>query len=296
MMVDLTHARFRHQRRHPVSRVARELAPWTWAGLAIMFATGPLNLASEAQRCYDSSFFWIKMGLIVMAVTFHFTVHRRVTMCGATGLPIQGRTGRVRFAGAMVRRRAWRRSSSDSTVKICARQPAGLGLLPANPFADDRQFVFEQPVYEQSRAAFRNHHLPMRGLQKLLRDARDRRERAEDRSSLPRSDSPQGFRCSPSCVQVSTSQNSSKVPKPPGIAMNASDNSAIIAFRSCIEPTTRRSGIRECETSRSSRACGITPMISPPASSVASASSAHQPDIAPAVDNGDPVRGEISRQ
>jgi hypothetical protein len=65
---------------HPVARVAGELAPWTWAGLAIMFLTGPLNLASEAQRCYDSSFFWIKMGLIVIAVTFQFTVHRRVTL------------------------------------------------------------------------------------------------------------------------------------------------------------------------------------------------------------------------
>jgi hypothetical protein len=79
MMVDLTMLGFGFKR-HPVSRVAGELAPWTWTGLAIMFATGPLNLASETQRCYDSSFFWIKMGLIVLAVSFHFTVHRRVTL------------------------------------------------------------------------------------------------------------------------------------------------------------------------------------------------------------------------
>jgi hypothetical protein len=79
MMADLTMLGFGFKR-HPVSRVARELAPWTWTGLAIMFATGPLNLASEAQRCYDSSFFWIKMGLIILAVAFHFTVHRRVTL------------------------------------------------------------------------------------------------------------------------------------------------------------------------------------------------------------------------
>ena len=79
LMVDLTMLGF-GLRRHPVSRVARELTPWTWGGLAIMFATGPLNLASEAQRCYDSSFFWIKMGLIALAVAFHLTVHRRVTL------------------------------------------------------------------------------------------------------------------------------------------------------------------------------------------------------------------------
>jgi hypothetical protein len=77
--VDLTLLGFGF-RRQPVARIASELAPWTWAGLAILFATGPLNLASEAQRCYDSSFFWIKMALIAVALVFHVTVHRRITM------------------------------------------------------------------------------------------------------------------------------------------------------------------------------------------------------------------------
>jgi hypothetical protein len=79
MMVDLTLLGFGFKR-HPVARISRELSPWTWLGLAIMFATGPLNLASETQRDYDSSFFWIKMGLIAIAVAFHFTVHRSVTL------------------------------------------------------------------------------------------------------------------------------------------------------------------------------------------------------------------------
>lgn len=79
MMVDLTLLGF-GIRRHPVSRVAEELAPWTLAGLAIMFITGPLNLASEAMKCYDATFFWIKMGLLVLALGFYFTVHRRVRM------------------------------------------------------------------------------------------------------------------------------------------------------------------------------------------------------------------------
>ena len=79
LMVDLTLLGF-GIKRQPVAVVAKELAPWTVAGLAIMFVTGPLNLASEAQRCYDSTFFWVKMGLIIVAVVFQFTVHRRVTM------------------------------------------------------------------------------------------------------------------------------------------------------------------------------------------------------------------------
>jgi hypothetical protein len=79
MMVDLTLLGY-GIKRHPVAKVAVELAPYTWIGLAVMFATGPLNLASEAQRCYDSSFFWIKMALLGVALAFHFTVHRRVTL------------------------------------------------------------------------------------------------------------------------------------------------------------------------------------------------------------------------
>src|SRR5258705_10539212 len=49
---------------------------------------------------------------------------------------------------------------------------------------------------------------------------------------------PQGLACRPSCVHVTTSQNSSSVPNPPGSATKASDRSAIQALRSCIEWTT----------------------------------------------------------
>jgi hypothetical protein len=77
MMVDLTLLGF-GIKRHPVSRVAGELAPWTAGGLAIMFVTGPLNLASESIKCYNATFFWVKMGLLVLVLVFHFTVHKRV--------------------------------------------------------------------------------------------------------------------------------------------------------------------------------------------------------------------------
>src|ERR1700694_1804197 len=47
--------------RHPVSGIARELSDWTVAGLAIMLASGPLILSSEAVRCYKTPAFWVKM-------------------------------------------------------------------------------------------------------------------------------------------------------------------------------------------------------------------------------------------
>jgi hypothetical protein len=65
---------------HPVSRTARELSNWTVAGLAIMLASGPFILFSEAVRCYRTPAFWVKMALLAIAVTFHFTVHRGVTL------------------------------------------------------------------------------------------------------------------------------------------------------------------------------------------------------------------------
>ena len=66
-------------RHHPVARIAGELTTWTSAGLAVMLISGPLILSSEARKCYDSSFFWAKMAvLLAHDDAFHFTVHRRV--------------------------------------------------------------------------------------------------------------------------------------------------------------------------------------------------------------------------
>lgn len=66
----------RHQ---PVSEVARQLAPWTLGGLAVMLTTGSLLFASEAMKCYDSGPFRIKMVFLFLAIVFHFTLYRKVT-------------------------------------------------------------------------------------------------------------------------------------------------------------------------------------------------------------------------
>jgi hypothetical protein len=88
LMVDLTLLGLGIDR-HPVSQIARELRNWTAAGLAIMLVSGPLILCSEAERCYKTPAFWVKMALLAMAVTFHFTVHRRVALAE----PPEPRTG-----------------------------------------------------------------------------------------------------------------------------------------------------------------------------------------------------------
>ena len=67
-------------RGQPASRVARELKLFTVLGLTIMLASGPLILCSEAVRCYKTPAFWVKMALLAIAIAFHFTIHRRVTL------------------------------------------------------------------------------------------------------------------------------------------------------------------------------------------------------------------------
>ena len=68
-------------RREPVTAVLQQVLPWTWAGFALMFATGALLVSSEAVKLYSSLFFRIKLTLLfvtaVNAVIFHWTVYRR---------------------------------------------------------------------------------------------------------------------------------------------------------------------------------------------------------------------------
>jgi len=64
--------------RHPASRISRELAPYTLGGLLLSIVSGVFILSSEARKCYESSFFWTKMALLVAALFFHFFVLRPV--------------------------------------------------------------------------------------------------------------------------------------------------------------------------------------------------------------------------
>jgi hypothetical protein len=66
-------------RRQSVSKVAGDLAPFTWTALAVMFTTGMFLFMSEALKCYGNPAFWIKMGFFAAAVVFQITIYRRVT-------------------------------------------------------------------------------------------------------------------------------------------------------------------------------------------------------------------------
>jgi hypothetical protein len=66
-------------RRQPIAEIAKPLAPFAWVSLVVMGFTGFLLFMQEAERCYSSIPFRIKMSLLATAIIFHFTVHRKLT-------------------------------------------------------------------------------------------------------------------------------------------------------------------------------------------------------------------------
>jgi hypothetical protein len=71
-------------RRQPVAQLARDAQPWLIASLMVMVATGVLMFTSEAIKCYYHPAFWVKMTSLFLAITFTFTVRRKVTLADET--------------------------------------------------------------------------------------------------------------------------------------------------------------------------------------------------------------------
>src|SRR5579864_863822 len=63
---------------HPSAELAKDLAPWTLVGLAIMLLSGPAMFASGPGMYYLNGAFQIKMVALVAAIVFHYTIHRKV--------------------------------------------------------------------------------------------------------------------------------------------------------------------------------------------------------------------------
>lgn len=70
----------------PVSDVAEQTLPWTWAGFVVMFGSGFLLFWAEAVKCYGNPAFRLKMLLLVLVglnpLIFHCTIYRSVAKWG----------------------------------------------------------------------------------------------------------------------------------------------------------------------------------------------------------------------
>jgi hypothetical protein len=64
-------------RRQEPAELAADLAPWTRAGIAVMLTTGPLMFSTDAVGYHYNPSFQFKMVCLMLALLFHFTLHRR---------------------------------------------------------------------------------------------------------------------------------------------------------------------------------------------------------------------------
>jgi len=71
-------------RRQTIFEVVQDFAPWTLVSLGLMAVSGSLMFLAQAKEIYEHKGwrFLTKVTLLVLAVTFHFTVYRRIAPSG----------------------------------------------------------------------------------------------------------------------------------------------------------------------------------------------------------------------
>ena len=73
--------------RPSLSRIARQLLPWTVAGLVIMLLSGALLFLSSPTRFYENPALRVKIGILVPAMAFQFTIHRKLSLSDPPAAP-----------------------------------------------------------------------------------------------------------------------------------------------------------------------------------------------------------------
>jgi putative copper export protein len=62
----------------PIAQVARDAQPWLVWALVVLVVTGIPQLMSNSIKEYYSPWFWEKMGILLVAFIFTFTIRRKV--------------------------------------------------------------------------------------------------------------------------------------------------------------------------------------------------------------------------
>jgi uncharacterized membrane protein len=87
-------------RRHPVSRITKEVVPWTYGACAVSVMTGAGMFISRATHYVDNPAFEIKMALLVLAginmAVFHLATARGIARWDTA----TATTAAAKFAGA----------------------------------------------------------------------------------------------------------------------------------------------------------------------------------------------------
>lgn len=79
----------------PAAEIAKTLLPYTWAGFAIVFASGAILLAAQVGRIYENEFLRAKLILLIFAaanvVVFHLGSYRRIAHWGTEVAPVSAK-------------------------------------------------------------------------------------------------------------------------------------------------------------------------------------------------------------
>jgi uncharacterized protein DUF6644 len=65
--------------RYSVEEIANKFGRWTRTGFAIMLTTGPVLFLSDVPRYATNPAFLLKMAMLLLALLFHFAIHKRTT-------------------------------------------------------------------------------------------------------------------------------------------------------------------------------------------------------------------------
>jgi len=75
----------RHQ---SAAQLMKDTTPWTLVGLVVMLMTGPLIVSSDPNLYLYNSAFRFKMGALLIAILYNYTVHRKVALANPS--PVVG--------------------------------------------------------------------------------------------------------------------------------------------------------------------------------------------------------------
>lgn len=82
----------------PLGDVVQRFRVWIWTGLAVMAVTGVLLVIGEPVRQATATSFWLKMGLLLIALTSGAVFGRTLEAAGSRGLEPSSATRMVAVA------------------------------------------------------------------------------------------------------------------------------------------------------------------------------------------------------
>ena len=80
------------------SQIAKATAPWTLLGLAVVLLSGPILFLSDPRMYLHNPSFRFKIGALLIALIFNYTVHRKVALSDGSSTGARVMVGVVSLA------------------------------------------------------------------------------------------------------------------------------------------------------------------------------------------------------